>query len=101
MMSSVEDGHFLCARSAHSLDIHDCLNFSFSALRRLVESRLHLPLDFDDPLDPIPTRFRYLCLSGDVPSLSEQDRGSHGSQQTYQHLSIRTCGRISGHVCYL
>ena len=99
MMSSVENRDFICAPFAHTLYIRDCPNFSFSALRRLVESQLHLPPDFGDPFDPIPTRFRHLYLSGSVPH--SRRRIGRGLQQTYQPFSVagsRTCGRISGRI---
>jgi hypothetical protein len=88
MMSSVENRDPICAPFAHTLYIRDCPNFSFSALRRLVEYRLHLPPDFGDPFDPIPTRFRHLYVSGSVPSLSAQDRAWFAS-----NVSTFFCGR--------
>jgi hypothetical protein len=73
MMSSVENGVFTCAPHARDLSIQNCPNFSFSALRRLVQSRLHLPSHFDHA-EPTPTRLRGVLVLGNVPSLSQEDR---------------------------
>jgi hypothetical protein len=75
MMSSEEQGNFICAPFAEALHIRDCPNFTFSALRRFVQSRLSFNLpDFDDPPDHPPISFPYLHITGSAPSLSEQDR---------------------------
>ena len=73
-MGSQADGTFACVTYMRSLTISNCLNFSIAALRRLVESRLHLP---DPPLDEwmsIATQIQSLQLFGDLPPISEADR---------------------------
>jgi hypothetical protein len=76
MMGSEENGTFACTTHLRILNISDCPNFSVTALRRFVESRLHLPdLSYNEHgSHPIPTRVRSLHLVGNVPSISEADR---------------------------
>jgi hypothetical protein len=73
MMSSNEGGGFICAKYVRDLWIHNCPNFSILALRRLVESRLDFPHNFD-PDNPTPTKIDWIFLNGNVPSISQEDR---------------------------
>jgi hypothetical protein len=73
-MGSEENGTFACATYVRSLTIADCSNFSISALRRFVESRLHLPPHNDDEWNPSATRVQHLHLFNNLPPISEADR---------------------------
>jgi hypothetical protein len=78
-MGSEDNGTFACATYIRTLTIIDCSNFSIAALRRFIESRLHLPPDDLDPWNPIMTRVQHLHISGNVPSMSEADRAWFGA----------------------
>jgi hypothetical protein len=59
-------------RHLRTIILTDCPNFSIAALRRLVESRAHLP--FDDGLaQMIDAQIDMVFLFGNVPSISEAD----------------------------
>jgi hypothetical protein len=73
-MGSEENGTFAYATYMRTLLIIDSSNFSIAALRRFVESRLHLPPDNGNQWNPIATRVQRLCLYDNVPSISEADR---------------------------
>jgi hypothetical protein len=72
-MGSEENGSFPCATYIRTLSITNCLNFSVAALRRLVESRLHLPPENNDQWNPTTTRLDGLFLEGNIPLISEAD----------------------------
>ena len=61
-----EDGEYVCASGAYELDISNCPNFSVAALKRLVAARLDAP--------PHTGQFDWICVGGDVPVLSVEDR---------------------------
>jgi hypothetical protein len=72
-MSSKESGSFNCAIHVEDLKITDCSNFSFAALRRFVESRLH---PVDNPSIPVSPRIRSIRFFGNVPSRSRAEQAS-------------------------
>jgi hypothetical protein len=69
------NGVFFCAPYVRRLSIHDCPSISVAALRRLVESKLHLPLapEFLNDWNLISTRFESIQVSGDAPPFSPED----------------------------
>jgi hypothetical protein len=78
LMGSEDNGTFACATYLRTLTIRNCSNFSIAALRRFVESRLHLPgiSKHDDfwQWNSIATRVRRLHLYGNIPPISVADR---------------------------
>jgi hypothetical protein len=87
MMGSEVNGTFACTTHLRILNISDCPNFSITALRRFVESRLHLAdlSDNEHWWNPIRTRVRSLHLVGNVPSISEADRAwFEGNVRTFR-----------------
>ena len=73
-MSAEEDETVACAAYLRTLSINNCSNFSIAALRRFIESRLHLPPDIVDQWDPVMIPVQSLYLSGNIPSIEEEDR---------------------------
>jgi len=74
-MATEENGVFICAPRVGDLSISGSPNFSVAALRRLVESKLHLPLpaEFPDEWILISARFEAIQIFGDAPPFSPQD----------------------------
>jgi hypothetical protein len=72
-MSTEENGVFDCAAYLEDLKIRNCSNFSVAALRRFVESRLHLPVD-NDLWNQVTTRVHDIQLYGNVPSMSQAEK---------------------------
>jgi hypothetical protein len=86
-MATEDNEVFNYAPYMRELSIHDCPNFSVAALRRLVESKSHLPLvpAFPNHWELISTRYQRIDVSGDAPPFSPEDVAWFRDNVTYFH----------------